>query len=137
MKPSEASICLEIQLEELGLWFIREWQFTLNRRWRFDYCISDEKAYAAVEIEGGVWVSGRHNRSMGFIRDMEKYNEAALLGYSVLRFTPDQVKKGESKLILQRWKDRHKEPTTNERMREIGKLFNGKPRVIGTSEVRG
>lgn len=49
-----------------------------------------------VEIEGGTWAPtpGRHNHPVGFGRDLEKYNLAALLGYRLLRFTPDQVESG-------------------------------------------
>ena len=47
-----------------------------------------------IEIEGGAWTQGRHTRGKGFIADMEKYNHAALLGWRVLRFTPQQVLDG-------------------------------------------
>lgn len=48
----------------------------------------------AVEIEGGVWVQGRHVRGAGFLRDAEKYNAAVLMGWRLLRYTPAQIKKG-------------------------------------------
>ena len=66
--------------------------FAKPRRWRFDYAFSDQKV--AVEIEGGTWINGRHNRASSIEADMDKYNEAALLGWKVLRFTTKMVTKG-------------------------------------------
>lgn len=66
----------------------------IGRRWRFDFAIPKHKL--AIEIEGGIWITGRHNRGIGYIKDMEKYNHAALLGWRVLRFTPQQINKLET-----------------------------------------
>ena len=63
-----------------------------ERRWRFDFAFIGEKV--AVEIEGGVWTGGRHVRGKGYTNDMEKLNRAAAMGWTVLRFTPDQVRSG-------------------------------------------
>lgn len=68
----------------------REVKFHPTRKWRFDFAWPDKKL--AVEIEGGVYSGGRHTRAKGFIADCEKYNEAAALGWTVLRFTADEVK---------------------------------------------
>jgi hypothetical protein len=45
----------------------------------------------ALEVEGGAWSGGRHTRGAGFLGDMEKYNAAAILGWCVLRCTPQQL----------------------------------------------
>lgn len=70
-----------------------------QRRWKFDFCW---RAFmVAVEIEGivprklpsGLLVmAGRHGSVKGVIEDMEKYNTAGLLGWTVLRFPPKYVK---------------------------------------------
>jgi hypothetical protein len=62
-----------------------EYKFHPTRRWRFDYAL--EPLRIAFEVEGGIWVNGRHNRATGFISDCEKYNEALLLGWRVFRVT--------------------------------------------------
>lgn len=67
----------------------KEYRFCPERKWRFDYAIPEKML--AIEIEGGVWQYGRHNRAGGFLKDMEKYNKAAELGWRILRFTPDQI----------------------------------------------
>lgn len=77
-----------------------EYLFHPVRRWRFD-CVWVE-AKIAVEIEGGLWVNGRHNRAQGFLADMMKYNEATRLGWRVYRFSPSQVKKGMAVLYVGR-----------------------------------
>ena len=60
-----------------------------GRRWRFDYAWIPERI--ALEVEGGIWIQGRHSRGAGFLKDMEKYNEAAALGWRVLRTTPQHL----------------------------------------------
>jgi very-short-patch-repair endonuclease len=72
----------------------REWRFHVNRRWRFDFAWRERKL--AVEVEGGVWSKGRHTTGVGFTKDIEKYNAAAILGWKVLRFTTQQVRSGEA-----------------------------------------
>ncbi len=65
--------------------FQREYRFHPTRKWRFDF--ADVKHRIAVEIDGGVWVQGRHTRGSGFVKDAEKLNEAAALGFRILRYT--------------------------------------------------
>lgn len=66
-----------------------EHKFCADRRWRFDFAWPERMV--AVECEGGVWTMGRHNRPSGFIRDCEKYNNAAELGWRVLRYPRQQL----------------------------------------------
>lgn len=68
---------------------VKEYKFHPVRKWRFDYAIPEHKI--ALEVEGGVWTGGRHTSSVGFIKDMEKYNTATLMGWRVFRTTPDEL----------------------------------------------
>lgn len=67
----------------------REHKFHPDRRWRFDYAIPARKV--AVEVEGGAWIGGRHTRGSGFVKDLEKYSEAAVRGWCVIRVVPDSL----------------------------------------------
>lgn len=44
-----------------------------------------------IEIEGGIYIQGRHNRAAGFIADTEKYLEAFLAGWAVVRLAAAQI----------------------------------------------
>jgi len=47
----------------------------------------------AVEVEGGVWSRGRHVRGAGYLADLEKYNAAVVMGWRVLRYTPQTLER--------------------------------------------
>ena len=76
----------------------REFRFAPPRKWRFDFAWPTCKL--AVEVEGGVGNGGRHTRLAGFEEDCEKYNAAALDGWTVLRFTTRQVMKGQALAVI-------------------------------------
>jgi very-short-patch-repair endonuclease len=67
----------------------REHRFDPERRWRFDFAWPSLKI--AIEVEGGVWVRGRHVRPAGYLADLEKYNRAVVMGWRVLRYAPHQL----------------------------------------------
>lgn len=73
---------------------VRELKFHPTRRWKFDFAMPERML--AIECEGGAWSNGRHTRGSGFVADMEKYNEAALLGWSVLRFDSKAIQSGQA-----------------------------------------
>lgn len=91
---------LASHLNAYKLSFEREYRYHKTRRWRFDFAFPDRKL--GIEIEGGIWVGGRHTRASGFERDCEKYNAAVLEGWKVLRFTSRHIRSGEAiKTILE------------------------------------
>ncbi len=67
----------------------REYRFDPKRRWRADF--AHLRTRCLIEVEGGIWVNGRHNRAAGFNADLEKYLEAGLAGWRVFRLGPDQI----------------------------------------------
>lgn len=84
------------ELEEafLGLWRVigqgipeprRQFGFHPTRRWRFDFAWPAQRV--ALEMEGGTFTGGRHVRGLGYEMDIEKYNNAVVLGWAVLRAT--------------------------------------------------
>jgi hypothetical protein len=68
---------------------VTEHRFHDKRRWRFDYAWIEQRV--ALEVEGGVWVGGRHTSGAGFVKDMEKYNAAACLGWRIIKCQPRQL----------------------------------------------
>jgi hypothetical protein len=77
---------------------VPEYRFHPTRKWRADYAWPAAKII--LEVEGGVWTKGRHTRGAGFLKDCEKYNAAALLGYRVLRVTPKTLESTETMDML-------------------------------------
>lgn len=76
-----------------------QWRFsqsahpnTASRKWRCDVVFLDFKVM--VEIDGGIWIKGAHSHPLDILRNMRKQNDAMLLGYHVLRFTPEEVTDG-------------------------------------------
>jgi hypothetical protein len=81
-------------------YFGLEFLFHPTRRWRFDAAFRGAAGSWAIEVDGGAWTRGRHTRGKGFIADMEKLNQAALLGWKILRFTPHQISCGEDLEVI-------------------------------------
>jgi very-short-patch-repair endonuclease len=88
--PGEEAFALHCRAEKLKP--IREYEFFPGRRWRFDFAFVENGKKIAVEIEG----RGRHQSFGGFDKDCEKYNTAAIMGWFVLRYTPEMVMRGDA-----------------------------------------
>jgi very-short-patch-repair endonuclease len=69
----------------------REFRFHPERQWRADFGHIETRAL--IEIEGGIFQrgAGRHNRGAGYAKDAEKYLEAVLTGWTVIRLTEKQL----------------------------------------------
>ncbi len=80
---------------------LTEHRFALPRQWRLDYFFPPPYDLG-VEVEGGAWVNGRHNRASGWLKDMSKYNELTLLRIRLLRVTPQMVDSGEAVDLIKR-----------------------------------
>ena len=74
---------------------VTEYKFHPTRKLRFDYANVELKV--AVEIDGGQYMpgGGRHNTDT----DRDKINQAVALGWRVLRFSTQQIKKDPQKCI--------------------------------------
>jgi hypothetical protein len=73
------------KLKEHGYEFETEYKFHIIRKWRFDLALPKYKV--AIEYEGIMSKKSRHTTIKGFTTDCEKYNEAAIWGWKVLRYT--------------------------------------------------
>lgn len=81
---------------------VRELRFAPPRRWRFDLCWPSPEHRLACEVDGGVFVGGRHTSGVGYTNDCQKLNEAVVLGWRVLRFTPAMVHDGTAVQTIER-----------------------------------
>lgn len=75
---------------------VAEHKFHSQRGWMFDYAWINEKV--ALEVEGGIWRKGggAHSRPANIMRDIEKYNSATMLGWRIVRCTPQTLFKSET-----------------------------------------
>lgn len=98
LSKAEESMAVQIRAVKLPA-PKREHRFAAPRRWRFDFAWPDR--WVALEVEGGTHSGGRHVRGDGFERDCEKYNAAALRGWTVLRVTSAMVRDGRALALVE------------------------------------
>lgn len=88
------------QIREAGLPEpVREHIFAPPRRWRFDFCWPTRMI--AVEVEGGVWIKGRHTRGSGFVGDIAKYNRAVKDKWAVYRVYNTMIQDGSAIQLIE------------------------------------
>ena len=77
-----------------------EYQFHDTRLWRFDLAwpffaqvghTTDELGGLALEIDGGIWIQGGHNRGAQIKATWEKENEANIMGWAILKCEPSEL----------------------------------------------
>jgi hypothetical protein len=78
---------------------VSELRFAPPRRWRFDFAWPAHKL--ALEVQGGLWTQGRHSRGAALLKEHEKLNAAAALGWRVMFTTPAQVRSMEALKIVE------------------------------------
>jgi len=91
--PSNLEKKVELILKSLRVKYEREYRFHPDRKWRFDFALH---GHVAIEVEGGLWIRGRHNRGAGMIADIEKYNTATLMSWRVYRIHAGMLKNGKA-----------------------------------------
>ena len=107
MTQSTGEALLSLHLRAAGIHACPEYQFCESRRWRADFAIPEHKLL--IEVDGGNRMAkivngravaiGRHTQDA----DMEKLNEAAILGWRILRFSPAMVKSGVALQTIERF----------------------------------
>lgn len=68
---------------------VTEHRFHPTRQWAADYAHIATRTI--IEVDGGVWSGGRHNRGLGYIEDCRKLNAAAAGGWTVFRIATGMV----------------------------------------------
>ena len=75
-----------------------ELRFHPVRRWRFDLAWEDQKV--ALEVQGGIWTNGRHSRGAAMLKEWEKLNTAAGMGWRILYCQPSDLLMSETILAI-------------------------------------
>lgn len=70
--------------------FRGEYKFHPKRNWHIDIVLKCCKF--AIEIEGGATAGPGHRNIGKFLKDIEKYNEAAILGWRIMRIRPVETR---------------------------------------------
>ena len=100
MKPEQDAAFL-LALRASGLPMpTAELRFAPPRRWRFDFAWPEYKV--ALEIQGGIWIGGRHSRGAALVKEWEKLNTAAEMGWRVVYCQPKDCCKIETLEMLRR-----------------------------------
>jgi very-short-patch-repair endonuclease len=107
---SGAEDAMALHLRAIGIEAVREYRFGAEacggagkglkarlasaglRDWRADFAILGHRLL--IEVEGGGWTGGRHTTGTGFAKDLEKYDAAMRLGWTIYRCSPAMVKSG-------------------------------------------
>ena len=84
-----------------------EYRFHPSREWLFDFAIPEVKV--GIEVEGGIWNGGRHFRNVGWLKDLEKYSEAAACGWLVVRTSPSELLSVKTLSLIVRAINSHKQ----------------------------
>ncbi|MGE0227776.1 MAG: endonuclease domain-containing protein [Dehalococcoidia bacterium] len=93
--PEQAEDDLAVQLaasDRVRFAFVRQHQYVPGRRFKADFAFPELRLL--IEVQGGVYTGQAHGSVSGVLRDNERLNLATLHGWSVLRFTPDDVASG-------------------------------------------
>ena len=92
-----------------------EFRFHSTRKWRFDIAWPmDEYKHTThleqphvprpvyLEVQGGIWIRGGHNRGAQMVKDWEKYNMATELGWRPLFCQPEDLMKQKTAEMIRR-----------------------------------
>ena len=113
-RPTAADLLFPRHMLELDLILIKEVRVCEERRWKIDFAekvTPKGRPRLAFEIEGlgprsrgGI---GGHQDPKGFQDNIHKYAEAQVQGFTLFRFTTQDVLDGTAKDFVRRWLDRN------------------------------
>jgi len=80
-----------LALKSVGCEMAQQVKFHPKRRWRLDF--GDVSSKVGVEIDGGEFANGAHNRGVRMANDYAKRNSATEMGWAIFQLTGAMVKK--------------------------------------------
>jgi len=120
-KPAYDKDVVRSVLTQLGVDApVFEHKFHPVRRWRFDLAWPEHKL--ALEVQGGIFTNGRHTRGAALLKEWEKLNTAAEMGWRIVFCQPSDLMKTETIEMLKRCmlKQTETEEKANERLQHEG-----------------
>jgi len=81
---------IKLLLDSENIGYEQEFKFHDKRKWRADFIIDGYPLL--IEYEGVKSSKSRHTTLTGYSNDCEKYNQAQIVGYTVLRYTVMHLK---------------------------------------------
>lgn len=66
-----------------------EWRFHPTRKWSLDIAWPEQRL--CLEVQGGIFIQGRHSRGAAMLKEWEKLNTLATMGWRVLYCQPNDV----------------------------------------------
>lgn len=95
----EATLAFQLQAEGITD-YQAEYRFAPPRRWRADLYLP--AADLLVDVQGGIYVNGKHSRGAAQEKDYEKANTAQIMGFRFMQFGPSQIRSGEALATIKR-----------------------------------
>lgn len=82
-KYLEAEEKFEHSLNIFGIKYEKKFQFKSTKHWRFDFHLIEHRIL--VEISGGPWSGGRGGKLKNKAWSLDRYDDAAEMGFTVVR----------------------------------------------------
>ena len=82
----------------------RQYRYAPPRKFAADFAWPAQRLL--VEVQGGIWTRQAHGSIKGVLADIDRLNAATMAGWRLLRFTPDMVKSGAARMMIEdalRW----------------------------------
>jgi hypothetical protein len=106
-----------------------EYEFCPERKWRFDISwpftelLNGGKisGYVALEVQGGIWRGGRHTNGAALLKEWEKLNTAAALGWRILYCQPTELCMNDTAQFIKQALNIH-EPHTRQQSKSLHRL---------------
>lgn len=77
----------------------RQYKYVPGRKFQADFAFPVQKLI--VEVDGGIYTRRAHGSVGGIIADMRRTNIAAINGWRVMRFRPDEIRKEPDSIVEQ------------------------------------
>ena len=94
LSDPEERLAMHMRAEGLLTMFQRQYRWCPGRAYRADFACLPAKLL--VEVQGGVHIRGKrsHTGGVGYEYDRLRTNEATIMGWRLLEFTPKHIKSG-------------------------------------------